>query len=309
MPRGAHFAALAAACALLSPPAHADPTLPAGWIAGGPAAPMAPAPPPAPLSRTALQLSGSPVRPALAAVPLSLADVDTVDVGPAPTWAQIEASNADPPGEAPPDLFVAPGCVRLSVSGHAVGIISLGTSEPIGPQSDGGVPYSPGGAADGKHLYTRLTWETVDRLPDGTLRFTETVARFHVQTCKAKVARRFSAIARPILDGRAYVFRTRCPACAPDDRDVLHVLTGNVWGSEAYERHRVALGAGSSEGFRTRLEAAQLRRFGKATRRALADPPDGKEAVIGVEAAQTLGESAPTLIAYTFDERHREWGF
>jgi hypothetical protein len=309
MPRGSHLATLAAAFALLSLPAHADPTLPAGWIAGGPPATMAPPPPPAPLSRTALQLNGSPVRPALAAVPLSLADIDAVDIGPAPTWAQVEASNADPPGEAPTDLFVAPGCARVSVSGHAVGSVSLGTTEPIGPQSDGGVPYAHGADADGRHRYTRVSWETVDSLPDGTLRFTETVARFHVQTCKARVARRFSAIARPILNGRAYVFRTRCPTCASAERDVLHVLTGNAWGNVAYERHQVPLGAGSSEGFRTRLEAVQVRRFGKATGRVLADPSDRKEAVIGVEAAQTLGESAPTVIAYTFDERHREWGF
>ncbi len=138
--------ALAAAVALVGSalPAHAEPTLPAGWIAGGPAAPMTPPPPPAPLSRAALQLNGSPVRPALAAVPLSLAEMDTVELRPAPTWTQIEASNADPVGDAPVDFFVAPGCARVSVSGHAVGQVTLGLTEPIGPQSDGGVPYAHG---------------------------------------------------------------------------------------------------------------------------------------------------------------------
>src|SRR5262249_19062674 len=145
-------------------------------------------------------------------------------------------------------------------------------------------------------------------LPDGTLRFTETVARFHVRTCQAKVARRFEAIARPILDGRAYVFRTRCAACAQDERDVLHVVAGDG-GVEAYDHHRVSLAQGGGGGFRTRVERESLRKFGAAMGRPLPDPPDGKQAVIGVEAAQTLGESAPTLIAYTFDELPRGWGF
>ncbi len=312
MTRAARLAPLAFALALLArpaPPARADPTLPAGWVAGGPAAPLAPPPAPGPASRTALQLQLSPVRTAVEAVPLSLADVDVVDVGPAPTWAQVRASNADPVGEAPTDLFVAPGCARVSVSGHALGSITLGDTRHIGPQSDGGVPFYRGHEGDGRHLYKRLEWETLDRLPDGTLRFTETVARFHVETCKATVARRFSAIARPILDGRAYVFRTRCAACAPAERDVLHVIAGDGWIERAYERHLVPLVPGGGQGFRTRVETLRLREFAAITKRHLADPPEGRDVVIGVEAAQTLGESAPTVIAYTFDDLPRGWGF
>jgi hypothetical protein len=311
MPRSTHLAALAFAFALLAPPARADDTLPAGWIAGGPAAPMAPPPPPGGLSRAALQLDLSPVRPALTAVALSLADFDTVDVGPAPTWAEVAASNADPPGEAPTDLFVAPRCRRVSVTGHSVGSVTLGwDTEGIGPWSSGGVElYGPGALADGHHLYQRLEWQTLDRLPDGTLRFTETVARFHVLTCKATVARRFSTIVRPILGGRAYLFRTRCAACAPAERDVVHVLTGGGWGTVPYARHAVSLAPGGASGFRTRVATVRLRKLAEVTGRPLPDPPGGKEAVIGVEAAQALGEKAPTLIAYTFDELPRSWGF
>ena len=304
--RSLYKAALAAAFALLSPPASADPTLPAGWVAGGPAAPFSPPPPPGRLTREALQLAVSPARSAVTAVPLALADIDTADIGPAPTWAQVEASNAEPAGEDPPDLFVAPGCVRVSATGHALGHLSLGWhSGGITAQSGGGATlYTRGALADGKHLYVRLDWETLDRLPDGTLRFTETVARFHTLTCKAKVARRFQAIARPILDGRAYAFRTRCAACAQDERDQLHVIVGDG-GVEPYDHRKLSLAAGGGGGFRTRVEKESLRRFGVAMGRPLPDLLDGKQAVIGVEAAQTLGESAPTLIVYTFDERPR----
>ena len=312
MTRPLPLAAVLALPALLALPAHADPArpaLPPGWVAGGPPSPVEAPPPPAPRSRAALQLGGSPLRHPLAAVPLSLADLDTVDLEPAPTWDKVLASNAEPRGNPPTDLFVAPGCVRVSVSGHRVGSVTLGTTQAIGPWSDGGVPYGHGADADGKHLYDRLEWETLDRLPDGTLRFTETVARVHVQTCKATVARRFTVVARPILDGRAYAFRARCAACAPEARDELHVITPGGWGSVPYERHVVQLAAFGASGFRTRVETTRIRRFTEVTGRPLADPKEGTDAVIGVEETEALGERAPTLIAYTFDDPKREWGF
>jgi hypothetical protein len=308
------FAALSALTllALLAGPAHADPTaptLPPGWLPGGPAGVVLPPPPPSPLSRTSLQLASSPPLPPVAAVTLSLADLDTVEIAPAPTYTQVEASNAEPRGDPPTDLFVAPGCVRLSVSGHAVGSITLGWMT-MGTRlwSDGGVPFAHGADADGKHLYDRLEWESLDRLPDGTLRFTETVARLQINTCKATVARRYSAVARPILDGRGYAFRTRCAACAPEERDQLHLITPGG-DTVLYSRRAVALAPRGAHGFRTRVETVNLRAFAKATGRPLADPKEGQDAVIGVEATQALGEPAPTVIAYTFDDPKRGWGF
>jgi hypothetical protein len=303
--------ALAALAGLASPSASADPTLPEGWVAGGAAAPLAPPTAPSRRSRTALQQNQSPVRPALEAATLSLADVDVADVEPAPTWQQVEASNAEPPGDPPQDLFIAPRCRRISATGHAYGSVTFGFDEEpiVGPQSGGGVELGEGYKGDGKHLYQRLEWETLDRLPDGTMRFTETVARHNVVLCKAKVARRYTVIARPILGGRAYVFRTRCAACAPTERDVIHVIAGDGWNEAPYGRHAFPLVPGAAGGFTTRVDTFQLRKFAAFVKAPLADPPEGKQAVIGVEAAQTLGESAPTLIAYTFDDAPRQWGF
>jgi hypothetical protein len=291
-----------------SPPAAADPALPAGWIAGGPAAPMPPAPTPGRRSRDALQLAQSPPRPVLAPVPLALADLDAVDLQPAPTDAQIAASNAEATGEPPTDLFVAPGCGRASVSGHNIGTITVDwQSRPIAPQSGAGVSL---GGSDGKHLYVRASWETIDSLPDGTLRFTETVARFHVLTCKAKVARRYSVIARPSFGGLAYLFRARCAACAPEQRDVLHAITpAGEWGSDPFTHNQVALVPGVGQGFLQRVSPSHRRNFGELLRHPVADAAPGMVTEIGVESAQTLGERAPTLIAYAAEVPERGFGF
>ena len=312
MIRRALCLSLALGASLAGPPvAAADPVLPAGWIAGGPAAPMPAATTPGRKSRDALQLALSPPRPVLAPVPLALADLDTVDLQPAPSAAQIAASNADAPGDPPTDLFVAPGCSRASVSGHDIGEISVDwETRPIAPQSGAGVMLWGSRGGDGKHLYVRASWETIDSLPDGTLRYTETVARFHVLTCKARVARRYSVIARPYFGGLAYLFRTRCAACAPAERDVVHaILPPGGWGTEPYSHNHVAVVPGVGQGFLQQVSAAHRRRFGELLRHPVADAAAGMSTEIGIEAAQTLAEQAPTMIAYTAEVPERGFGF
>jgi hypothetical protein len=304
--RPAHLLLALAAVAALSAPAraHANPALPAGWIAGGPAAPVPPAAPPGAKSRRALQLAARPPRTALTPVPVALADLDLVEIERAPTDAEVTASNEDPPGDPPDELFVDRGCARASVSGHAVGHIQVGwLGEPIAPRSGGGVMLygvrGQHGGGDGKHLYALATLETVDPLPDGTLRFTETTARFNVRTCKAHTATRFTAIARPILDGRAFLFRTRCPSCEKGGRDELHaVVPSSDFGVEAYQHHALRLEPGRGGGLAMRVDAYHARQFAEAFGRTAPALPRGFLGLVGIEAVQGLGEASPTVIAY-----------
>lgn len=303
--------ALAAALALAGAvtPTHADPSLPAGWIAGGPAMPMTAEAAPSPRSREALQRASSPLRPALAPVPVALEAFDVVDVAPALTNKEVEASNADPDGELAPDFFVDRGCGRASVSGHALGNVQVGwASEPIGPQSSGGVDLwhvrgSHGG--DGKHRFARAAWETIDRLPDGTLRYMAASGRFELRTCKTTLHSRYTVVARPILGGLAYVFRTRCAACAPAQRDGVHILLpSNGWGNDPYAHSVVHPGRESAESTRVQVDRFRLDRFGKAFGRALPMPPEGRDVLVGFELVKGLGEVDPSVIAYAAEVQH-----
>lgn len=284
---------------LLAPGLRAEP-LPAGWIAGGTAQQMTEATPPGPRSLETLQLRQRRPRTAVTPVPLSLGDFETVTLEPAPTEAQMTATNLDMPGEPATDLIVVDKCKRASVSGHAFGYLQVGwEKEPIGPQSSRG-PSLTGvrgwsGLGDGQHLYVRAEWETVDHLADGTVRFNQTVARFHVPSCKAKVARRFSAVARPILGGLAYAFRERCPRCAPGARDRLHLI---MPGGESFSHRTLKLEAGSGDFETTHASDFALQQFGRVVGRAFPHVPGDRFTLIAVESTQGLGEAAPSVIAY-----------
>lgn len=286
---------------------HADPSLPAGWIAGGPSSVMAPEPAPSRMSREAMQIESAPPRPALAPAPIDLAAYDVVDVPPTLTTEQVEATNDPPPGDPPAELFVDRDCGRASVRGHAVGMIQVGwASLPIAPQSGGGVSLwhvRGSGLGDGKHLYARALWETIDHLPDGTLRYAQTVARFNVHTCKARLVSTFTAVARPALGGLAYLFRTRCAACGAKGREDLHViLPSGGWGTEPYAHSVVALGQADS--VRVRGDRFHLDKFGRSFAVPVPLPPVGYDMLIGVEAVRGLGESRPSVIGYASAVRH-----
>lgn len=302
--------AISLAMTLATASTHADPALPKGWIQGGPSTPMAADPAPSPRSREALQLASSPVRGPVAPVSIGLEGIEVVEVEPEPARSEIEDAKGDVPGDAPEDLFVDRGCTRASVRGHSVGSLSVGwVSEPIGPQSSGGPSLwhvrGDRGLGDGKHLYTRASWETIDRAEGGALRFTETVARFHVRSCKARTARRYSAIARPILGGFAYVFRARCARCAPDSRDALHViLPPGDWGTEDYSHRVVRLPEDGADHLRVSVSPARVQKLARAIGRPLPSTVD-MDRVIGIEVAKGLWERAPTVIGYTHEARHQ----
>jgi len=60
----------------------------------------------------------------------------------------------------------------------------------------------------------------------------------------------------------------------------------------------------SAAGLRVSVERLRLEKFAKAVRRALPLPPQGRDVLIGIEAAKGLGEAAPGVIAYATDVKH-----
>jgi hypothetical protein len=305
------FPALAAAATLAAAgPTHADPSLPAGWIAGRPAAKMADEVPPAPRSREGRRLAASPRRPALTPVPLALEAFDRVDVEPTLTREEVEASNADPAGEPATDVFVDKGCSNASIAGHAVGNLEIGrVSEPIGPNETGG-PYlyhvRGSHGINGTQRFARALWETLDRLPDGTIRYTQGNGRFTLLTCATILASRYTVVARPILGGLAYVFRTRCARCSPANREDLHVIApqSSGWGGGLVYAHEIIpLAVEGADSATMRVERFRLEHFTSAFGPAPA-LREGQDMLIGVEVAKGLGEAAPSVIAYAAGVPH-----
>lgn len=302
----------AASIAMMAAPAHADPSLPPGWIAGGPPSPMHAEMRHSRRSREALQLSRAPLAPALAPVSLSLDAFDVVDVAAPLTHEEVAASNAPVAGEIATDFFVDRTCSRASVSGHVVGDIQVGgVSLPIGAQSSGGVflwhVRGSTGDGDGQHRYARAVWETIERQPDGTLRYTQTMGRFDVRRCKTTVHRRYTAVARPILGGLAFVFRTRCAACGPSGREELHVITpSGGWGNSEYGHSTVNLAAEGGDSERWHVSQHRIRQFAKVIGRSLPELGEGRDLLLGIEAAKGLGEAASSVIAYATEvKQHR----
>jgi hypothetical protein len=301
--------ALAATLAAAAP-THADPSLPAGWIAGGPAKPMAAEVAPSPRSLAARRLEAAPRRPALTPVQLSLEAFERVEVEPVLTAEEVAASHADPVGEPATEMFVDKGCSNASVAGHAIGTLTIGSlSEPIGPNASGG-PYlfyvRGSNGSDGEHRFARALWETVDRMPDGTLRYIQGVGRFELSSCKTTLASRFEAIARPILGGLAYLFRTRCVRCAAANREELHVIAPtDGWGSGLpYSHHVVSLAVDGADIARLQVQRFRLDRFTQSLGHGPIKLRDGQDMLIGVEVAKGLGEAAPTVIAYATGVPH-----
>jgi hypothetical protein len=185
------------------------------------------------------------------------------------------------------------------VRNHAVGTISVGwLSEPIAPQSGGGVSLWHVKGGDGRDRYTSASWRTLDRAPGGGLRYQETNAWFDMLTCKAFEVRHMSAVAQPIASGLGYVFRTHCAACKPEVRDQLHLITPDTpWGNGAFEHAEIALGPGRSSTVVLTLVNAAIRRFreGGAITDRVAD------AQLGVDVVQGSGESEPTAMVYVTD--------
>jgi hypothetical protein len=264
---------------------------PAGWVRGEPASLDA--------IRPAASLTLAPQRPTVAPETLRLAELPMIEVTPRPAYAQRPNAQATAPGELSREIFVTSDCERASVRNHAFGFIDMGGSSlPIAPQSGGGVMLWGVKGGDGHDRYMTASWQTLDRAPDGALRFQETNAWFDMITCKAYEVRRVEALARPIAGGLAYAFRTRCPSCKAADAEKLHLLTPDTgWGLGAFEHREFTLGPGTSSTSLIQLNNNAIRRFregGAVTSRTT-------DAALGIDIVQGTGEAEPTALIYISD--------
>jgi hypothetical protein len=262
---------------------------PAGWVRGAPA----PLDPPPPLASLTLGPQRLPVAP----VELRLAELPLVEVTPRPVDTQRPGPNVLAPGEPSREIFIAPGCSRVSVRNHSVGDVTVGWSSlPIAPQSGGGVQIQRGG--DGHDRYTLASWRTLDRAPGGALLYRETHAWFDMLTCKAFEVRHLEAVAQPIASGLGYAFRTHCASCKVTETDALHLITpGSGWDQSAFDHSEIALGQGRSTTRVMTFGNSALRRFresGSITTRVA-------DATLGVDVVQGSGESEPTAMIYVSD--------
>jgi hypothetical protein len=95
---------------------------------------------------------------------------------------------------------------------------------PREPQGIGTVCGTPKSDTGGE-MWRRARWHFIKPAAGGTIDYEQADAWFSYAECKAYVMQRVKTPAQPTAGGLGYAFRTRCPACKLDDRDLLHVIT------------------------------------------------------------------------------------
>jgi hypothetical protein len=263
--------------------------LPRGWAPGRPTEHEAPARGPSSMGALldALARKGA-VRESLAASTLPV-----VEEPPSP--GDAPAGSLGPAGEPATDLFVAPGCSRVSVRGHRYGTIRLDwVSLPIFPQSGGGVLTWH--VRPDIRVWKPAEWETLETDDTGRVAYEGTSAWFNIQTCKALRTQRTTVLPRPFADGLGYAFRTRCPACAPGKQETLHLLLPA--GQGALEHERIPIGPGTSASVLKTVTSFAIERF----RVSGARPSRTKDTIIGVDVQRGVSDAEPLITVFVGDE-------
>lgn len=185
---------------------------------------------------------------------LDLAALPVVEVAPA-------AAPADPPKALPPgtpaDVVVLKkgAAPRVSIRAFEAGVIYVDNLKPaaVGRQSEGGAVGVCGkpGARSGLQ---KIRYEAVRRVDTrGNIELVWARGFLDSATCDVSIVERHAARPHHVAGGVVYAFRTRCPACAEDAREVLHVLTpqleDNLDKVVPFEHRTLALVPGKSAAF------------------------------------------------------------
>lgn len=235
------------------------PLLPAGWSRGGAA--LEKLTPPRRTSLFGMQGLHEDAfrpRPPVVGDQIRIEALPVIEITPS-------AVPAEPPRElpkgSPGDIVVLKPRrnlpVRVSVQGFSEGFVQLGKTIPtaIGEQSSGGLAGVCGGPEDGGILpLSYAATRSADQHQKGSLELVWAKGFFDAATCRAVILDRWSVKVAQLGEGSFYAFRTRCPACAPGERDVLHVLTPQTEDrfdkSIPFEHRTLALAPGKSAAFR-----------------------------------------------------------
>lgn len=209
------------------------PKLPAGWVRGGDQ--PEPLPPPPKIEWGTHQgnhVFSFSTRSSIRAASLDLAALPTMELTPSAIPAEPPA--ALPPGS-PGDVIVLKkgAAPRVSIAAFEAGVIQIGKARPqaTGRQSEGGVPGACGAPSAGAGLRP-LRYDAIRRADkQGNIELVWARGYIDAATCAISILERRSARPQHVAGGVVYAFRTRCPACAEAERDVLHVLTPQLGGN------------------------------------------------------------------------------
>jgi len=311
-PGNLSFTGVIAALVLQSGPLHAEeaaqavPALPAGWIAGSAKLEKAPLPKPIAWgSHQANHVFSFRSRPVTPAARFDLGALPVVEIAPSP-MPKVPPDKL-PEGSAADVVVLKKGSSgRVSVQGFEAGFVRVSGALPasFGRASEGGAVDVCG---PGKGVLP-LAYEAIRRVDKkGTLELVWAAGFLDAVGCRAVILERNAARLQHIAGGVVFAFRTRCPACAADAREVLHVVTPQTSDKFAktvpFEHRMLALVPGRSGAFEG-LSSVQLFywrgfRLGEwddfAKRQC--KPSDGVFCAkrIRFEVSQGEGESSPTV--------------
>ena len=246
-------AAAALAASLAGPALAGEPLLPKGWTRGASELQALPAPPQREFgSMQANHEFSFRTRPP---VPGGRVDIDALPVVDlTPSIVPAEPPAALPTGS-PGDILVInrKSKLRVSVNGFEAGFIQAGKSIPtaVGRQSEGGLVGVCGGGSGG---IRPLSYEALRRVDTkGSIELVWARGFLDTAACRAVILERRTARPAHVAGGVVFAFRTRCPGCAPEEREVLHVLTPQLVDkfdkSVPFEHRRLPLSAGKSGAF------------------------------------------------------------
>jgi hypothetical protein len=129
-----------------------------------------------------------------------------------------------PPGEAG-EIVVLKGN-RVSLQGFEAAILRIGKDiDAVGRQSEGGLAKMCGAGTNLSGL-AQVHYEAVRRIdPKGTLELIIADGFLDRASCKAAITKRIRVVPKTFGESALFGFRTRCDACTPGKRTMLHLLT------------------------------------------------------------------------------------
>jgi hypothetical protein len=243
----------ALAVSLAGPASAGEPLLPKGWARGASALQELSTPPRREFGSMQANHEFS-FRPR-APVPGGRVDIEglpVVEIAPSTTPAHPPA---ELPAGSPGDILVINrrGKLRVSVQGFEAGFIQAGKSIPtaVGRQSEGGLV---GVCGDGAGGIRPLSYEALRRVDQkGSIELVWARGYLDTAACRAVILERRTTRPAHVAGGVVFAFRTRCPACAPEEREVLHVVTPQLVDkfdkSVPFEHRKLPLMPGRSGAF------------------------------------------------------------
>jgi len=182
-----------------------------------------------------------------------------------PSWKYPRFRTWDKPPSATPSneiaeelIGITPGWkagdhLSIGVRDSGLGVIAIGWQawrlHPRELQGVGTVCGTPNFDTGGE-MWRPARWQFIKPAAGGAIDYEQADAWFSYAECKAYVMQRVKTPAQPTAGGLAYAFRTRCPRCKLDDRDLLHLITPS---QELSERQS----AGATRDFRVWMRSIE----------------------------------------------------